>query len=56
MANDITVDAAGNVYVTGRGNGGPDSWFTDYLTIKYEDGNELWVRRYEGPGTIVHMT
>ena len=45
----MAVDASGNVYVTG----GSDNDITsiDYLTIKYDaDGNELWVRRYNGPG------
>jgi hypothetical protein len=46
------IVAAGNVYVTGTstGNGTND----DYATIKYDAaGNELWVRRYDGPETIL---
>ena len=52
----IAVDAFGNVYVAGesRQSTSPDLYTTggidDYLTIKYDpDGNELWVRRYNGP-------
>ncbi|KPL02941.1 MAG: hypothetical protein AMJ90_04485 [candidate division Zixibacteria bacterium SM23_73_2] len=46
-AKTIALDGSGYIYVAG------DSWGTheDYLTIKYDpDGNELWVRRYNGPG------
>ena len=46
-AHAITVDASGNVYVTG-GSGFIDSSL-DYLTIKYNSaGQELWGRRYGG--------
>lgn len=47
-ARGIGLDAAGNVYVTGQSWGGANY---DYATVKYDpDGNELWVRRYNGPG------
>lgn len=45
----VTVDALGNVYVTGY------SWLVstenyDYLTIKYDsDGTQLWARNYDSP-------
>ncbi len=47
-ATAIAVDAAGNVYVTGRSDslGG----YPDYTTIKYNSsGVQLWVSRYHGP-------
>ena len=45
----MVVDGSGNVYVTGESFGGTTS--ADYTTIKYDpSGNELWVRRYNGPG------
>ncbi|MCS3796887.1 SBBP repeat-containing protein [Niastella sp. OAS944] len=51
-AEDLAIDAAGNVYVTGRSPAGIDidEEDRDYVTIKYDNnGNELWVRRYDGP-------
>ncbi len=48
VANDIALDSLGNVYVTGRSDGSGTR--NDYATIKYDSvGNELWVRRYNGP-------
>nr|WKN35760.1 SBBP repeat-containing protein [Tunicatimonas sp. TK19036] len=49
QARDIAVDAAGNVYVTGRSLS-TDSFY-DYATVKYDtDGNQQWVSRYSAPG------
>jgi hypothetical protein len=45
----IALDASRNVYVAGQSDGAVTSW--DYATIKYDnDGKELWVARYDGPG------
>jgi hypothetical protein len=47
-ATAVAVDPSGNVYVTGRSYGLGTNY--DYATIKYSsDGNEEWVRRYNGP-------
>ena len=44
----IAADNFGNVYVTGNSIG--SGTLQDYATIKYDsNGNELWVRRYDGP-------
>jgi uncharacterized delta-60 repeat protein len=44
---DIAVDGAGNVYVTGRSEGAGTGF--DYATIKYSpSGTQLWVARYNG--------
>jgi hypothetical protein len=49
----LATDLSGNVYVTGEswGDGtGLEPW--DYATIAYDPfGNELWVARYDGPGS-----
>ena len=47
-AKAIAVDESGNAYVTG--NSWSDESGSDYATVKYDaSGNELWVRRYNGP-------
>ena len=52
VANGITVDFAGNVYVIGSSKGvGTED---DYATIKYNpDGDQMWVARYDGPANTV---
>jgi uncharacterized delta-60 repeat protein len=53
-AHALAVDNSGNVYVTGCSYGG--STHLDYATIKYSpDGNQLWVRRYNGPGNNIDI-
>ncbi|MCS6806389.1 MAG: SBBP repeat-containing protein [Acidobacteriota bacterium] len=48
-ATALTLDAAGNVYVTGASQG--VGTFEDYATVKYSaDGVQQWVARYNGPG------
>ncbi|WP_242927120.1 SBBP repeat-containing protein [Pontibacter vulgaris] len=46
-ATAMTVDTAGNVYVTGASLGDGNY---DFVTIKYSpQGQQLWVARYDGP-------
>lgn len=48
IANALTVDASGYVYVTGEGRDSTTD--ENYATIKYDsDGNTAWVRGYDGP-------
>ena len=48
----MILDAAGNIYITGQSAG--DGTNADYLTIKYDAaGTEQWVRRYDGPSTVL---
>ncbi|MBK8981861.1 MAG: SBBP repeat-containing protein [Ignavibacteria bacterium] len=48
-ANAIAVDNSGNVYVTGKSQGGASN--SDFVTIKYNpSGDQIWLRSYNGPG------
>jgi hypothetical protein len=50
MAYSLGLDAAGNVYVTGKSCGNGAGY--DIVTIKYNGGNgaQQWAIRYNGPG------
>lgn len=53
IAYALTVDDAGNVYVTGWGYTEPGDLCgsPDYITIKYNsNGVQQWVKKYNGPG------
>ncbi|UOQ64712.1 SBBP repeat-containing protein [Hymenobacter volaticus] len=55
LATDITMDAAGNVFVTGSSisnlDTSPLTTKADYATLKYDgtSGQQLWEARYNGP-------
>jgi uncharacterized delta-60 repeat protein len=50
----ITLDALGNVYVTGYSYGGAETR-EDYATIKYNSsGRQLWAVKYAGPSGPPH--
>ncbi|MBE2216715.1 MAG: SBBP repeat-containing protein [Ignavibacteria bacterium] len=52
IAEKITVDGSGNVYVTGSSYGSGQN--LDYLTIKYNSsGVEQWTARHNGPGSVI---
>jgi hypothetical protein len=45
----FAVDGSGNAYVAGSSQGCGSGY--DYVTFKYDDqGNRLWIARYNGPG------
>ncbi len=49
ISSSMAIDSQNNVYVTGYSNEADSG--ADFTTIKYdEDGNELWVARYNGTG------
>jgi uncharacterized delta-60 repeat protein len=51
QATSMTVDAVGNVYVTGKSNF--SSNYYDYATIKYNTtGDQQWVAIYHAPGNL----
>jgi PKD repeat protein len=49
-AYDLVIDSAGHIYVTGDSMGAGTDF--DYATVAYDNlGNELWVSRFDGPGS-----
>jgi hypothetical protein len=54
VANDVVVDAAGNVYVTGESEGSGSQ--TDFATLKHGPlGSTEWVARYDDPGSAFNL-
>lgn len=54
-AESMVVDAAGNVYVTGRSDSDPTDTIdnNDIVTIKYStSGAQLWLQRFNGTGNL----
>ena len=50
MAYALALNDSGHIYVTGQSIG--STQWTDYATVKYDaSGEELWVARYDGPGS-----
>jgi uncharacterized delta-60 repeat protein len=55
-ATALTVDGAGNVYVTGISLASGTFLDYDYTTIKYNAaGEQQWVARYNGPGNSLDI-
>jgi hypothetical protein len=51
-AEDMVMDASGNIYVTGVARG--SSGTLDYVTIKYNSsGVQQWIAEYNGPGNAM---
>lgn len=56
-ARSLSVDASGNVYITGRSLGSGGVFDMDFTTIKYNSaGGQQWVARYNGPGNEADET
>ncbi|MGH7595037.1 MAG: SBBP repeat-containing protein [bacterium] len=50
MMNDMTLDRAGNIYVTGSSLHSTANRTWDYVTIKYNSTGQMqWLVRYNGP-------
>lgn len=50
ILNDMTIDAAGHIYVTGITRSGSSQTTEDYGTIKYlSNGTRRWIVKYNGP-------
>ncbi len=48
--SEMVLGSSGNIYIAGHGAGSGTR--DDYATIAYDSsGNELWVARYDGPGS-----
>ena len=54
-SESMVVDAAGNVYITGRSDSDLNDTIdnNDIVTIKYNtNGNQIWLQRYNGIGNL----
>ncbi len=54
-AESLVVDAAGNVYITGRVDSDPNDTIDNYdiMTIKYDtNGNLIWQQQFNGTGNL----
>lgn len=53
IMNEVEVDAAGNVYVTGYSGNSMAGGSEDIVTIKYNAaGDQLWLNRYNSPADV----